>query len=209
MTLLSPTLDSRNRRRRILLCRSNVHFVAKDTSVQAHTRCTCEVPLQIFISYSHPPYRIHLRMSLPTRGPTYMTRANLSNTLILTTNQLRPDIQPVVSATHLMIRLGTNPKQMYSRTTRTQSLQNRRIIWGPRKPLKRLKSIRKNAGICARTHVLCFPLHKVSNFTLSSLRVMSHRRGLTITFRMVSETRHPSAIALCILGESSPKLGSG
>ena len=67
------------------------------------------------------------------------------------------------------------------------------------KPLERLKSIRKNAGICARTHALRLLLHKVSNLHLGLLRGISQRRRLTITFRMVSETRHPSAIALCIL----------
>jgi len=69
---------------------------------------------------------------------------------------------------------------------------------GAGKPLERLKSIRKNAGICARTHGLCLLLHKVSNLPLGSLRAKSQRRVLTITFRMVSETGHPSAIALCI-----------
>jgi len=69
---------------------------------------------------------------------------------------------------------------------------------GAGKPLERLKSIRKNAGICARTHGLRLLLHKVSNLHFGSLRLKSQRRGLTITFRMLSETRHPSAIALCI-----------
>jgi len=69
-----------------------------------------------------------------------------------------------------MIRLGGNPKQKYLRTTRTQSLQNRKIIRGPGKPLERLKSIRQNAGICARTHELRLLLHKVSNLDLGSFR---------------------------------------
>ena len=166
--------------------------------MHAHTRHTCEVLMQILISYSHPPYGIHLRTSLLTGGPTYLMPTNPSNTPIQTTNQILPEIQPVVSATHLMIRLAGNLKQKYSRTTRTQSLRNRRIIRAPGNPLERLKSIWKNAEICARTHGLHLLLHKVSNLHLGSLRAKSQRRGLTITFRMVSETRHPSAIALCI-----------
>jgi len=173
-------------------------FCRKETSVQAHTRYTCEVLMQISISYSHPRYRIHLRTSLPMGGPTYLTPPNPSNTPIQTRNQILPEIQPVVSATPQIIRLGGNPKQKYSRTTRTQSLRNKRIIREPGKPLERLKSIRKNAGICARTNGLRLLLHKVSNLHLGSLRAKSQRHGLTITFRMVSETRHPSAIALCI-----------
>jgi len=94
--------------------------------------------------------------------------------------------------------LGRQLEPKYSRTTRTLSLRNRRIIRAPGKPLERLKSIRKNAGICARTHGLRFLLHKVSNLHLGSWRAKSQRRGLTITFRMVSETQHPSAIALYI-----------
>jgi len=171
-------------------------FCRKDTSVQAHMRHTCAVPMQISISYSHPPYGIHLRMSLPTGEPTSLTPMNQSNTPIQTTNQILPEIQAVVSATPLMIRLGGNLKQKYSRTTRTQSLWNRRIIWAPGKPFERLKSIRKNAGICVRSHGLLLLLHKVSNLHLGSLRTKSQRRGLMIPFRMVSETRHPSAIAL-------------
>jgi len=166
--------------------------------MQAHTRHTSEVRKQISISYSHPPYGIHLRTSLPTGGPTYLTPTNPSNTPIQTMNQILPEIQPVVSATQLMIRLGGNPKQKDSRTTPTQSLRNRRIIRAPGKPLERLKSIRKNAGICARTHGLCLLLHKVSNLHLGSLRAKFRGDGLAITFRMVLETRHPSAIALCI-----------
>jgi len=61
-----------------------------------------------------------------------------------------------------------------------------------------LKSISKNAWICARTKGLRLLLHMVSNFHLGSLRSKSQRRGLTIAFGMVSETRHPSAIALSI-----------
>jgi len=198
ITLLSPTLDSRNRQHQIPLCRSNVHLVAKDTSVQAHTRHTCEVRRQISISYSHPQYGIHLRTSIPTGGRTDLTPTNPSNTPIQTTNQILPDIQPGASTTHLMIRLGGNPKQKYSRTTRTQSLRNRMIIRLPGNPLERLKSISKNAEICARTHGLPLLLQKVSNLHLGSLRGKSQRRGLTITFRMVSQTRHPSAIPLCI-----------
>jgi len=200
ITLRSPTRDSRNRRRRIPLCRSNVHFVAKETSVQAHTRHTCEVRMQISISYSHPPYRIHLWTSLRTGGPTYLRPTNPSNTPIQPTNQILPEIQRVVSATHVMLRSGGTPKQKYLGTTRTQSLRNRRIIRAPGKPFERLKSIRKNAGICARTNGLRLLLHKVSTLHIGSLRAKSQRRGLTITFRMVSETRHPSAIALCIRG---------
>jgi len=154
--------------------------------------------MQISISYSHPPYGIHLRTSLPTGGPTYLKPTNPSNTPIQTTNQILPGIQPVVSATHLMIHLGGNTKHKYSRTTRTQSLRNRRIIRAPGKPLERLKTIRKNAGICARPHGLRLLLHKVANWHLGSLRAKSQRGGLTITFRMVSETQHPSAIAVCI-----------
>jgi len=71
--------------------------------------------MQISISYSYAPYGIHLRTSLPTGEPTYLTPTNPSNTPIQTTNQILPEIQPVVSATHLMIRLGGNPKQKYSR----------------------------------------------------------------------------------------------
>jgi len=140
-----------------------------------HLRNTCEVCMQIAILYSHPPYGIHLRTSLPTGGPTYLTPTHLSNTLILTRNQILPEIQPGVSGTHLMIRLGRNPKQNYSRTTCTQTLRNRRIIRAPGKLLERLKSIRKNAGICARTHVLCLLLHKVSNLHCGSLRAKSQR----------------------------------
>jgi len=154
--------------------------------------------MQILISYSHPPYGIHLRTSLPTGEPTYPTPTNPSNIPIQTMNQILPEIQPVVSAMHLMIGLGGNPKQKYSSPTRTQSLRNRKIIRAPGKPLERLKSIRKIAGICARTHGLRLLLHKVSNLHPGLLRAKSQRRGLTITFRMVSETRHPSAIALCI-----------
>jgi len=154
--------------------------------------------MQITISYSHPAYRIHLRTSLPSGGQTYLTSMNLSNTLILTRNQILPEIEPVVSATHLIIHLAGNTKQKSSRTTRSQSLQNRSIIPVPGKPLERLKSIMKNTGICARCHGLRFLLHKVSNLHLSSLRAKAQRPGLTVTFRMVSETRHPSAIALCI-----------
>jgi len=69
---------------------------------------------------------------------------------------------------------------------------------GAGKPLERLKSIRKNEGICARSYGLRLLLHKVSNLHLGSLRANSQRRGLTITFRMVSETRHPSPMALWI-----------
>jgi len=69
---------------------------------------------------------------------------------------------------------------------------------GAGNPLERLKSLRKNAGICARTHGLRFLLHKVSNLYLGSLRAKSQRRKLTITFRRVSETGHPWALALCI-----------
>jgi len=180
------------------LCRSNVHCVAKDTSLQVHTRHTGHVCMQIPILYSHPRYRIHLRTSLPTGEPTYLTPTNLSNSPILTTNQIPREIQPVGSATHLLIHLGRNLKQKASRTTRAQSLQNRRIIRAPEKPLERLKSIRKNAGICARTHWLRLVVHKVSNLHLGSLRAKSERGRLTITFRMVSETGHPSAIGLWI-----------
>jgi len=180
------------------LCRSNVHFVARDTYVQTQTTHTCEVPMQISILYWHPPYGIHLRTALPTGGPTYRTPTNPSKTLIQTTNQILPEIQPVVSVTHLMIRLGGNPKQKYSSTTRAQSLRNRRIIRAPGKPLERLKSIRKNAGNCARTHGFRLLLYKVLNLHLGSLRAKSQRGGLTITFRMVLETGHPSAIALGI-----------
>jgi len=154
--------------------------------------------MQISISYSHPPYGIHRRTSLRTGGASYLTPTNQSNTLILNTNQILPEIPPVVSATHLIIRLGGNPKQKYSSTTHTQSLRNRRIILVPGKPLERLQSISKTAGIWARTHGLRLLLHKVSKLHHGSLRAKSHRGGLTITFRMVSETRHPSAIALCI-----------
>ena len=56
------------------------------------------------------------------------------------------------------------------------------------KPLERLKSIRNNAEIWARTQGLCLLLHKVSNLYLGSLRAKSQRGGLTITFRIVSET---------------------
>jgi len=66
------------------------------------------------------------------------------------------------------------------------------------KPLERLQSILKNTGICARTHRYCLPMHKVSNLHLGSLRAKSQTHGSTITFRMVSETRHQSAIALGI-----------
>jgi len=52
--------------------------------------------------------------------------------------------------------------------------------------------------LCERTHGLRLLLHKVSYLHLGSLGAKSQRRGLTITFRMVSETRHRSAIALCI-----------
>ena len=166
--------------------------------MQAHTRHTCEVLMQIAISYSHPPYGILLRTSVPTGGPTYLMPRNPSNTPIQTTNQILPEIQLVVSAMHLMIGLAGNLKQKYSRTTRTQSLRNRRIIRAPGKPLERLKSIKKHAGICATTHGLHLPLHKVSNLHLGSLRAKSQRREIMITFRMVSETRHPSAIAVCI-----------
>jgi len=76
--------------------------------------------------------------------------------------------------------------------------ENRTIIRTPGKLLVRFKSIRKNAEICARTHGLRLLLHKVSNLHLGSLRAKSQRPGLTITFRMVSETRHLLAIALCI-----------
>jgi len=117
-------------------------------------------------------YRTHIHhteslpRSLPTGGPTYLTPTHPSITPIQTTNQILPEIQPVVSATHLMIRLGRNPKQQYSRTTRTQSLRNRRITRAPWKPLERLTSIRKNAEICARTHGLRLLLNKVSNLHL-------------------------------------------
>jgi len=156
------------------------------------------VRMQISISYSHPPYGIHLRMALPTAGLTFLTPMNPSNTPIPTTNHILPEIQPVVSATHLMIRLGLNRKQKSSGTTCTQSLRNRRIIRAPGKPLERLKSRTKNAGIYARTHGLRLLLHKVSNLHLGSLRAKSQSGGLTITFRMISETRNPLAIALCI-----------
>jgi len=53
---------------------------------------------------------------------------------------------------------------------------------GAGNPFERLKSIRKNAGICARTHGLRLLLHKVSNFHLGSMRAKSQRRGLTITY---------------------------
>ena len=135
---------------------------------------------------------------LTDRGTDLSTPTNPSNTPIQTTNQILPEIQPVVSTTHLMIRLSGNPKQKYSRATRTQSLRNRMIIREPGKPLERLKSISKNAGICARAHWLPLLLQKVSNLHLCSLRAKSQRRGLTITFRMVSQTRHPSAVPLCI-----------
>jgi len=154
--------------------------------------------MQIAISYSHPPYGIQVRTSLPTGGRTYLTPSNRSNTPILNTNQILPEIQQVVRATYLMIHLAGNAKQRYLRTTSTQSLRNWRIIRAPGKPLERLKSIRKNAGICGRTHGLRLVLHQVSNLHLGSLRAKSQRRGLTITFRMVSETRDPSALALCI-----------
>jgi len=44
---------------------------------------------------------------------------------------------------------------------------------GTGNPVERLKSISKNAGICARTHGLRLLLHKVSNLHLGSLRAKS------------------------------------
>jgi len=79
-------------------------------------------------------------------------------------------------------------------------------IRAPGKPLERLKSISKNAGVCARTHGLRLLLHKVSNLPLGLLRAKSQRRALTITFRMISEIRHPSAITLCIRWRSFPDI---
>ena len=154
--------------------------------------------MQISILYAYPAYRIHLRTSLPTGGPTYLAPTTPSNTPIQTTNQILPDIQPVVSATHVMIRSCGNPKQKYAKTTRTQSLQKTRIIGALGRPVERLKSIRKNAGICAGTHVLHLLLSKVSTIDLGSLRAKWQRGGFTLTLRMVSETRHPSAIPLCL-----------
>jgi len=159
--------------------------------VQAHTRHTCGVRMQISISYLHPPYGIHLRTSLPTWEPSSLTPTNPFNTPILTTNQILPEIQPVVIARHLMIRLRGNMKQKYSRTRCTQSLRNRRIICPPVKPLETLNRRKMNAGICARTPGLLLLVHKVSHLHLGSLIAKSHRRALTITFRMVLETRHP------------------
>ena len=69
---------------------------------------------------------------------------------------------------------------------------------GAGNPLEWLNSISKNAWICARTNGLRLLLHMVSNLHLGSLRSKSQRRGLTIAFGMVSEIRHPSAIALSI-----------
>ena len=77
---------------------------------------------------------------------TYLTPTNPSNTAILTANQILLETQRGVSMTHLMIRLGENPKQKYSRRTRSHSLRNWRIIQARGKPVETLKRIRKNAG---------------------------------------------------------------
>ena len=152
------------------------------------TRYTCEVHMQISISYSYPADGVQLRTFLPTGELTSLTPTNLSNTMSLTTNQIMVEIEPVVTMTYLIIRLGGNPKLKGSRTTRSQWLRNRRNIRAPGKPLETLKSKRKKAGICARTPGLLLLVHKVSNLHLGSLRANSQRRGLTITFGMVSET---------------------
>ena len=47
---------------------------------------------------------------------------------------------------------------------------------GAGNPLERLQSVRKNSGICVRTHGLLLLLYKVSNLDLDLLRAKSQRR---------------------------------
>ena len=167
--------------------------------MQAHTRHTCESRMRISISYSHPSYAIHLWTSLSTVGPAFLTPTNRSSNLIRTTNQILPEIQPVMSATHLMIRLCTSLIRKHSthRRAHPQSLQNRRIIRAPGKPLERSEATWKNAVICVRNHGHPFLVRKLSNLHLGSLRAKSQKRGLTNTSLLVSETPHRSVIAPC------------
>ena len=155
--------------------------------MQAHTRHTCESCMQISILYSHPSYAIHLQTSLTTVQLAILTPTNRSSNRIRTTNQILPEIQPVMSMTHLMIRLCTSliRKHTTRSTVHPQSLQNRRIIRAPRKPLERAEASWKNAVICARIHGLHFLVRKLSNLHLGSLRAMSQRRGLMNTSLLV------------------------
>jgi len=155
--------------------------------------------LNIVLSYSHPLYGIHLRTSLLTGGLTYLTPTNPSNSPILTTNQVLPETQPCSEHDAPDDTLKWDPKTEVHEDNTYQVGDEQGDYPGAGKLLGRLKSTRKNAGVCARTHGLHLLVHKVLKVHLGSIRAKAQRCGLTITFRIVSETRHPSAIALCIL----------
>jgi len=78
----------------------------------------------------------------------------------------------------------------------------------PGKPLERVDSIRKNAGICAKTHGLRLLPHKVSNLHLGSFRAKSQRGRLTIIFEWYWKLDIRRRKLYAYVGESSPPLGS-